>query len=476
MLLVAQNGYENTVQAHLLSFAADVGGFGSDGGGPAVPTAVPAGRPTIRISYLPEGGLGQNVVDARLFQLCRQFSDAHIVVSGVDSTYQIDGAPIRDMAGATDEDELGGDTWIFVYYDVNDCDGMHYHVFDDAQNEIPFPPLAVLYHELAHAYHRALGDRPDDVDEAQVQAINDENGARSLLNMPLRSVIHMKGGCGIPGGSPAPSGGGGGKGGTYSNPWKNKCFVATAATGSPISLSVQRLTAFRDATLRTTELGRTLFNALFEEYYQFSPVIADDVRAFPDLRTATRRLCVDPLVTVLLWVQRLCLLPHEADEVPLAEEVSRVLSTSLQELATLGHDPARWAGAAEWLSAAAGTADPAPSEACAPSEVKGDDPDACARYLLGRASAPGIRLTYTGWGLLEPIALYWRWLVQQSAGNGPSVAHDVCDWLSRMPVPAALGARSRDERRTDLQALLDGNVRNPRAAVALRQVVSGCDG
>jgi hypothetical protein len=63
-----------------------------------------------------------------------------------------------------------------------------------------------------------------------------------------------------------------------------KCFIATAAFGSPMEPQVQLLRDFRDRFLLTTPAGRG-FVAL---YYKLSPPVADVIAHSETLRAAVR--------------------------------------------------------------------------------------------------------------------------------------------------------------------------------------------
>ncbi|MEW6213802.1 MAG: CFI-box-CTERM domain-containing protein [Nitrospirota bacterium] len=101
--------------------------------------------------------------------------------------------------------------------------------------------------------------------------------------------------------SPPSSGGGGGGGG---------CFIATAAYGSYLDPHVKVLRDFRDRWLLTDfrfqiadfriEIPNIIGKAFVAFYYKFSPPMADFIRQYEALRTATRWLLI-PLVYVIKY-------------------------------------------------------------------------------------------------------------------------------------------------------------------------------
>jgi serine protease len=76
----------------------------------------------------------------------------------------------------------------------------------------------------------------------------------------------------------------------------SRCFIATAAYGSPEVADVRRLRRFRDRRLVTNALGR----ALVATYYRYSPAFADAIRPHPLLRKLVR-VGLAPYVTAARW-------------------------------------------------------------------------------------------------------------------------------------------------------------------------------
>jgi glucose/arabinose dehydrogenase len=76
-----------------------------------------------------------------------------------------------------------------------------------------------------------------------------------------------------------------------------RCFIATAAFGSPMAQEVRYLRALRDRYLLPNEFGRWVV----EQYYRLSPPLAETLRANDDLR-AIARAALAPVVAFSKWV------------------------------------------------------------------------------------------------------------------------------------------------------------------------------
>ncbi len=126
-----------------------------------------------------------------------------IVITGATSTSTLpDGLLITSAAGATTVpteafNETGTGlqpgTTISLIYDAEDCDGNGYCVFDVQGKIAREPTEAILFHELAHAFHLANNDL--DRAHAEAQAIADENQLRTSpeKHLPARDVTTHRG-------------------------------------------------------------------------------------------------------------------------------------------------------------------------------------------------------------------------------------------------------------------------------------------
>jgi hypothetical protein len=75
----------------------------------------------------------------------------------------------------------------------------------------------------------------------------------------------------------------------------NKCFILTATTGSSASEEIGRLRQLRDRVAAVSGLGAQLIDAIYGEYFQFSPAIAADLEQDAMAREAVLQIVVRPL-------------------------------------------------------------------------------------------------------------------------------------------------------------------------------------
>lgn len=81
----------------------------------------------------------------------------------------------------------------------------------------------------------------------------------------------------------------------------SKCFIATAAYGTPTAVEINILRRFRDRILLPNKAGA----AFVSFYYRTSPPIANFIARHETLRTIVRERLIDPLVAVVRSSQSL---------------------------------------------------------------------------------------------------------------------------------------------------------------------------
>ncbi len=72
---------------------------------------------------------------------------------------------------------------------------------------------------------------------------------------------------------------------------KRKCFIATAAFGSPMAFEIKTLQFWRDKKLKNSHFGRTFIRI----YYRLSPTIADRI-SHSKTAKAIVRTAIDPII------------------------------------------------------------------------------------------------------------------------------------------------------------------------------------
>ncbi|HYX39505.1 MAG TPA: CFI-box-CTERM domain-containing protein [Oligoflexus sp.] len=83
-----------------------------------------------------------------------------------------------------------------------------------------------------------------------------------------------------------------------------RCFIATAAYGSPLDPHLHTLRWFRDNVLLVTSAGQKFVNL----YYSYSPPLAEFIATRPTLRTVTRGALWLPVIVIEFWRERPSLL------------------------------------------------------------------------------------------------------------------------------------------------------------------------
>jgi hypothetical protein len=305
-------------------------------------------------------------------------------------------------------------TVIRVVYDISSCNGNGIHVFDVDGDEISLPRAPLLYHELSHAFRAATDTNlPNDEPPAET----DENVMRAVQGYCLRDVNNHGGGCGHGddcSGPPTPDDG---------------CFIVSATTGSARSTEVRHLRALRDRVSARSALAARLIDAIYAEYYTFSPAMAADIRQSALTRHAISSVVVRPL---LAWYDLAGVLGFESS------------------------DRQAVAGAASQLSRACPVYMGRGAITAVLETIRaGNRVPARASGLLGEYASridAVLRLPFVSWAILDALASAWR----------PSTHRDPIDaiaqWVARAPIdalPLPADAAALDAELAALAPLVD---------------------
>ena len=208
----------------------------------------------------------------------------------------------------------------------------------------------------------------------------------------------------------------------------------TAATGSAYSAENMRLNMLRERVLHSAELGAALLDAIYNDYYSFSPAIADELRADDQLRDQVLRVAVRPLLAWYGLIESLAL--DSSEPAALKPTVQRVRM------------PCR-AGAASTASAAlcfemirGGRAVP---------------PDAGEPYAyLASRLVEAVGLPFTAWAIFDPLVRMWT-----CAATGGDIVRHAQDWLGDAPLDRLQLPLDAARRDRELGLLASGPYRSP---------------
>lgn len=319
------------------------------------------------------------------------------LVDDASSNYEvigIDGNVTVWSNGATVETQAAyalGDT---IFYDTTDCKGHGRWIWaTDGTNDCS-PPSIVLYHEFAHGFRN---HGPGDPQSEEAEAVDDENVFRAAQGLKSRDRNRLEAGCGCPS--------------------SGCCIIATVATGSPTSKTVQRLRWLRDHELRRTRLGKVLFDRIHEEYYAFSIDVARNLALNSTAQDEVRELLVDPLLAALELFAACRRAP--------GSDLERVLADTVDRFSGDGTSRRELAGALlAVINDANGT----------------ESPDGISQCTIEAARTVGRRLPgspHLRWGLIEPLAALVA-LVGAHDAEVTELVYRYDEWLTRVPLDAAL--------------------------------------
>jgi hypothetical protein len=195
-----------------------------------------------------------------------------------------------------------------------------------------------------------------------------------------------------------PQGGGGGGG--------ISCFIVTAASGSAASKEVIGMRALRDHVVARSPLAGRLIDTIYQEYAQFSPGVADQIRDSESARMAVMALVVRPLFAWYQLAGRLALDPADTIACTQAEKELRAACPHYLQ-------PAEVAGFLRQLA------------------VCRTLPDAMPALVaqLAPSLQQALVLPLVRWAILEPLQRTW-----QGTADRLDMRREVAQWLGGAPL------------------------------------------
>jgi hypothetical protein len=214
------------------------------------------------------------------------------------------------------------------------------------------------------------------------------------------------------------------------------CFIVSATTGSRDSAENMRLNMLRDRVVRSTDIGATMLDAIYNDYYSFSPPIAEELAADAELRKRVLNLAVRPLLAWYGLIEVLALDPYD-------ERAAERAGQRVQ-------DACRAAAPSHARQFASLFAQIRRGEA-----VPEDAPEPF-RYLASRLRE-AVKLPFSAWAIFVPLSLVW-----EGAAHDEDMVNQARSWLAEAPLdqlpPPSPGARLDAE----LERLASGPFASPK--------------
>jgi len=188
----------------------------------------------------------------------------------------------------------------------------------------------------------------------------------------------------------------------------NKCFIVTATTGSSASEEIVGLRQLRDRIAAASGLGAQLIDAIYREYFQFSPAIAADLEQDVMAREAVLQIVVRPLFA---WYTLAGTLGLERDRSAVKRAVQDIGKAC----------PGYFGSTISTLLEAIRAGEPLPADA--------------PRILLDFAPKiqEAARLRFASWAILDPLVRVWA-----STAHQLDVTEEVAQWLATAPLEALM--------------------------------------
>jgi len=218
-----------------------------------------------------------------------------------------------------------------------------------------------------------------------------------------------------------PASGGGGSTGGGGTSGGISCFIVSAATGSAQSDEVVALRALRDQVAARAPAAGRLIDAIYDEYWQFSPALADRITGDGMLKQGALLATVKPL---LAWYRLAGALALQGDVESAHEALSSACPFWMQ--------PSKLAAMIGRIRLERSVPDDAPAMV----RDLGDH--------LGRAAS----LPLVDWAILYPLEMCWL-----IAAKRLDPMQTIADWLATAPVEPMAGSSLNDLHQ--VSALLD---------------------
>lgn len=408
----------------------EIGDEGVDDGGTALVTYSQS-----------KSGFGPNMLN----YIINEYTAA-VFVSGVESDYLVwdgesfFGTPITEYSGVCFRPDLFGN--MEVFYDLEENYGDGYFVYDVDGERICNPSFIILAHELSHALHWA--DGTIDEDNPELQAITDENNVRTEHNIVNRDPLNHEGGLGgveclsADPSEPSPD----------TEIWWS-CFIVSAAYSSSNSSQVRKLQQLRKVYSQQSPLFGQFILQLREEYYRFSPKIAEAMKNSDELKKYISELIVDPLlfyVTILDYYFNL----NDGQEISLSKvdsalreqllmrsshSITGKAETVYQELLKLKSHFAQHSNEP--------VTPPSPPTTMSTADV--------LFYFFDSMKSSNSLTIGLEWALVQPLVIYWSTLTrleevpQETARGGEYWFSEIKTWIMKIPVPPELISQLNEE-------------------------------
>ena len=184
------------------------------------------------------------------------------------------------------------------------------------------------------------------------------------------------------------------------------CFIVSAATGSAQSEEVAALRALRDRVAERSAIAASLIDAIYDEYRQFSPAVAERLDAATFARQSALMAAVRPL---LAWYRLAGYLALDRDNERALKEVQQALRDACP----------RWLSPLSMAQRIAALRRREPVADNAPRTLR-----ELAPHLHRAASLPLVN-----WAMLEPLERCWVIAAEQLDS-----VREVGRWLGDAPV------------------------------------------